>query len=67
VKELKGFERLTLRPGEKRRVEFALTPEHLGFYNPEMRFVVEPGEFKVMVGTSSADEHELVASFEVQK
>src|SRR6266568_1362079 len=67
VKELKGFGRLTLRPGEKRRVEFALTPEHLGFYNPEMRFVVEPGEFKVMVGTSSADEHELVASFEVQK
>jgi beta-glucosidase len=67
VKELKGFQRITLRPGEKRRVEFALTPEHLGFYNREMRFVVEPGEFKVMVGTSSADEHELAASFEVQK
>ena len=67
VKELKGFERITLRPGEKRRVEFALTPEHLGFYNREMRFVVEPGEFKVMAGTSSGDEHELVTSFEVQK
>ena len=67
VKELKGFQRITLRPGEKRRIEFTLTPEHLGFYNREMRFAVEPGEFKVMVGTSSADEHELGASFEVQK
>jgi beta-glucosidase len=67
VKELKGFQRVTLRPGEKRRIEFRLTREHLGFYNREMRFVVEPGEFKVMVGTSSADEHELVTSFEVEK
>ena len=67
VKELKGFQRISLRPGEKRRVEFTLTPEHLGFYNREMRFVVEPGEFKVMVGTSSADPHELVASFEVER
>jgi beta-glucosidase len=53
VKELKGFDRVTLRPGEKRRVEFVLTQEHLGFYNRDMRFVVEPGEFKVMAGTSS--------------
>jgi len=55
VKELKGFKRITLEPGEKRRVEFLLTPEHLGFYNRDMRFVVEPGMFKVMVGASSAD------------
>lgn len=53
VKELKGFQRVTLQPGEKRRVEFGLTPEHLGFYNREMRFVVEPGEFKITAGTSS--------------
>jgi beta-glucosidase len=53
VRELKGFERVTLRPGEKRRVEFTLGPEHLGFYNSEMRFVVEPGAFKVFVGDSS--------------
>jgi beta-glucosidase len=64
VKELKGFERVTLRPGEKRRVEFALTPQQLGFYNRELRFVVEPGEFKIFVGNSSADER-LTASFEV--
>ncbi|MBD0326760.1 MAG: glycoside hydrolase family 3 C-terminal domain-containing protein [Pyrinomonadaceae bacterium] len=54
VKELKGFERIRLRAGERRRIQFTLTPQHLGFYNREMRFVVEPGAFKVMVGTSSA-------------
>jgi len=67
VRELKGFQRATLQPGEKRRLQFTLTPELLGFYNREMRFVVEPGEFKVMVGTSSADQHELTASFQVVK
>lgn len=67
VRELKGFERVTLRPGEKRRIEFTVRAEQLGFYNREMRFVVEPGEFKVMVGRSSADEHELVTSFRVEK
>ena len=67
VRELKGFQRVTLQPGARRRLEFNLGPEELGFYNREMRFVVEPGEFKVMVGNSSADPHELVASFEVQK
>jgi beta-glucosidase len=55
VKELKGFRRITLRPGEKKRVEFVLTAEHLGFWNREMKFVVEPGEFKVMVGPNSED------------
>jgi beta-glucosidase len=67
VRELKGFQRVTLRPGETRRLEFTLTPALLGFYNRDMRFVVEPGEFKVMVGTSSADQHELTASLQVVK
>jgi beta-glucosidase len=53
VKELKGFERVALRPGEKRQIEFTLAPEQLGFYNRENRFVVEPGDFRVFVGTSS--------------
>ena len=53
VKELKGFQRVTLRPGERRRVEFTLTPERLGFWNHENRFIVEPGDFKVTVGNSS--------------
>jgi beta-glucosidase len=55
VKELKGFQRIPLQPGEKRRVEFVLGPEHLGFWNREMRYVVEPGEFRVMVGANSVD------------
>ena len=55
VKELKGFQRVTLQPGEKKRLEFVLTGEQLGFWNREMRFVVEPGEFKVMVGPNSED------------
>ena len=65
VKELKGFQRLTLQPGEKRRVEFTLTSEQLGFYNRQMRFVVEPGEFRVMVGSSSEDVDLIEASFEI--
>src|SRR4029079_1189647 len=55
VKELKGFQRVTLQPGEKRRVEFVLGHEQLGFWNREMRYVVEPGEFRVMVGANSVD------------
>jgi beta-glucosidase len=55
VKELKGFQRVTLRPGEKRRIEFTLDADSLGFYNREMKFVLEPGEFKVMAGSSSED------------
>jgi beta-glucosidase len=53
VKELKGFERITLRPGERRRVQFRLGAEHLGFHDREMRFRVEEGAFNVTVGTSS--------------
>jgi beta-glucosidase len=55
VKELKGFQRIALRSGEKRRVEFTLSAEQLGFWNRENKFVVEPGMFMVMVGTNSVD------------
>ena len=55
VRELKGFERVTLQPGERRRVSFTLGPEQLGFYNRALRYVVEPGAFQVFVGTSSVD------------
>jgi beta-glucosidase len=63
VKELKGFRRINLRPGEKRQVEFMLSPQELGFYNRDIKFVVEPGDFKVFVGTSS--EGGLESSFRV--
>jgi beta-glucosidase len=63
VKELKSFQRVTLKAGEKRRLQFTLTPEHLGFYNREMRWIVEPGDFRVMVGPNSEDLRE--ARFQV--
>lgn len=53
IRELRGFERVSLRPGEKRTVSFTLGPEQLGLYNRDMRWVVEPGTFDVIVGTSS--------------
>lgn len=65
IKELKGFQRITLQPGEKKRVEFKLTSRELGFYDRQMRFVVEPGAVKVMVGSSSEDL--IDATFEIEK
>ncbi|MCB8983970.1 MAG: glycoside hydrolase family 3 C-terminal domain-containing protein [Ardenticatenaceae bacterium] len=53
VRELKGFQRLTLQPGESRRVAFTLTPTDLALLDEAMRLVVEPGEFAVMVGGRS--------------
>jgi beta-glucosidase len=55
VKELRGFERITLAPGESRRVSFTLGPAELGMWNARNQFVVEPGEFRVWIGTSSAE------------
>jgi len=56
VKELKGFQRITLEPGQKKRVSLDITPESLAFHNIDMKYVVEPGEFEIMVGNSSRDE-----------
>jgi len=55
VKELKGFRRVSLKPGETKTVTFEITPEKLAFHNIDMKFVVEPGEFEIMVGSSSRD------------
>lgn len=54
VKELKGFQKIFLKKGETRIVEFTLTEKDLRFYNGDLKFVSEPGDFKVFVGTSSA-------------
>lgn len=48
--ELKGFERITLKPGESRKVNFAITPELLKFYNYDLEYVLEPGDFSIMTG-----------------
>jgi beta-glucosidase len=55
VKELKGFERVTLQPGETRTISFEITPDQLAFWNLDMRRLVEPGEFAIMVGSNSAE------------
>jgi beta-glucosidase len=55
VKELKGFHRVGLAPGERKNVKFEVTHEHLGFYDERMNYVVEPGLFKVWVGPNSID------------
>jgi beta-glucosidase len=52
---LKGFSRVDLNPGESRTIRFQLGPDQLALWNREMKRVVEPGEFKLMVGSSSAD------------
>jgi len=53
VRELKGFEKIRLGTGESKQVEFMLTDAELGFYNSKGEFVVEPGEFEIMIGTNS--------------
>lgn len=53
VKELKHFERISLKPGEKRDVSFTITPDDLKFYNRNLEFVAEPGEFQIMAGPDS--------------
>lgn len=55
VKELKGFERITLKPGESRKVTFDITPDLLKFYNADLVYDCEPGEFQLMVGPNSRD------------
>lgn len=55
VKELKGFERITLKAGESRDVTFTVTPDMLKFYNADLEYVLEPGDFEVMVGPNSRD------------
>ena len=65
LKELKGFQRVTLQPNERRTLTFKLTREELGFYNTAMQYVVEPGQFKVFAARSSADPDTLEANFDV--
>jgi beta-glucosidase len=55
VKELKGFKKISLKPGEKQTVALDITPESLAFYDVNMKYVVEPGDFEIMVGNSSRD------------
>ncbi len=54
VKELKGFQKIFLKKGESKTVSFNITPEDLKFYDDELNFDWESGEFDIMIGTNSA-------------
>lgn len=64
VKELKGFKKINLKPGESAKVEFTITTDDLAFYTRDMSYQAEPGTFKVMVGPSSSKG--LEAEFELK-
>ena len=55
VKELKGFQRIHLVAGESKEVRFEITPDMLKFYNIELKHVIEPGDFQIMVGANSRE------------
>lgn len=58
VKELKGFRKIELKPGESKTVSFTISVEDLKFYNSDLKYVAEPGDFKVFIGANSRDAKE---------
>lgn len=65
VKELKGFKKIKIGKGETKQVQFILTANDLRFYNDQLQYIYEPGEFKLFIGTNSRDVKE--ATFELKK
>lgn len=59
VKELKGFEKIELKAGESKEVTFKISEEDLKFFNEELKFVAEPGDFKLFIGSNSRDNLEI--------
>ena len=57
VKELKGFERIHLKKGESKVIKFEITDDLLKFYNSQLEYVLEPGEFEIMIGPDSSLKH----------
>ena len=55
VKELKGYSKISLQPGEKKEVSFNITTNDLKFYNNSLAYDWEPGEFIIQIGTNSSD------------
>ena len=63
VKELKGFQKINLKPGETKNINFNISPDMLSFLNKDMKKIVEPGKFNIMIGGNSVDL--ITTSFEV--
>ena len=57
VKELKGFQRIHLKKGESKEVTFEITDDLLKFYNSSLEYVLEPGDFEIMIGPDSSLKH----------
>ncbi|MOA64603.1 Periplasmic beta-glucosidase precursor [compost metagenome] len=55
---MKGFQKVFLKKGESKEISFTITEEQLKFFNTELKYVSEPGAFKVFIGTSSATTNE---------
>lgn len=55
VKELKGFQKISLKPGESKEVTFTLSADDLKFFNADLQYVAEPGDFKLFIGSNSRD------------
>ena len=55
VKELKGYQQVLLKAGESKTISFKLTVEDLKFYNSTLKYVAEPGDFKLFIGTNSSE------------
>ncbi len=64
VKELKGFQKVSLKAGESKTITFSISENDLKFYNSDLKFVAEPGDFQVFIGTNSRDVKE--ASFSLK-
>ena len=64
VKELKGFEKVMLQPGETKTITFTINKEKLAFYNEQLERITQPGEFRLMIGSAS-DDIRLQDSFEL--
>ena len=65
LKELKGFKKIKLKAGESTTVNFTISVNDLKFYNSDLKFVAEPGDFKLFIGTNSRDAKEV--SFQLLK
>lgn len=64
MKELKGFQKVMIKAGESKTITFDITPELLKFYNYELKYVWEPGEFEIMIGGNSRDVKKQVVKWE---
>ncbi|GAC1592038.1 MAG: beta-glucosidase BglX [Ginsengibacter sp.] len=64
LKELKGFQQITLEPGASKTLSFNVTANDLRFYNSDLRYVYEPGSYKLFIGTNSSDVKEVSFSLE---